>query len=95
MTIFYKKQESRLESFLFFILKTFKPPLGLLKVGYKMKNINLIKLGNKYVWNWLVGVITIKWANGDEGLKDYNPFCGHFHFLIEKIFGMKSFAICH
>jgi hypothetical protein len=28
------------------------------------------------------GVITIKWANGDKGLKDCNPFCGHFHFLL-------------
>jgi hypothetical protein len=49
MTIFYKKQESRLESFLFFILKTSKPPLGLLKVEYKLKNFGILKLGKKYV----------------------------------------------
>jgi hypothetical protein len=37
-----------------------------------------------------MGAITIKWNNCDKGLKDCNPFFGHFHFfiesLIEKIF---------
>jgi hypothetical protein len=86
MTIFYKKQESRLENFLFFILKTSKPPLGLLKVEYKMKNFNIIKLNKKYVWNWLVGVITIKWTNGDKGLKDYSFFVVIFTFSSKGLF---------
>jgi hypothetical protein len=51
-----------------------------------------IPLHNLSKW---MGVITIKWTNNDKGLKDYNPFCGHFHFLIKRTFGMKSFAICY
>jgi hypothetical protein len=35
----------------------------------------------------LLGAIVIKWANNDKRLKDCNPFCGHFHFLIDGIFG--------
>ncbi len=87
MTIFYKKQESRLESFLFFILKTSKPPLGLLKVEYKLKNFGILKLGKKYVWNWLMGVITIKWANGDKGLKDCSLFVVIFTFSLKGLLG--------
>jgi len=41
----------------------------------------------------VLGVITIKQANGDRGLKDYSQFCDHFHFIIKRTFGMKSFVI--
>jgi hypothetical protein len=30
-------------------------------------------------------VITIRWTNNDKKLKDSSPFCGHFHFFIERI----------
>jgi len=46
-----------------------------------------------YIRNEELGVITIKSANNDKGLKDYSPFYGHFHFFIERTFGMKSCII--
>jgi hypothetical protein len=44
---------------------------------------------------WLYGCDTVKWANNDKGLKDCCLVCDHFHFHIERTFGMKYFEICY
>jgi len=62
---------------LFICLKHSRKTCGQV-IFFLQKSFFLIKCSPK-------GAITIKWGNGDEGLKDCNPFSGHFHFYRKKV----------
>jgi hypothetical protein len=59
-------------------------------IGKNLMELNhhISKKGCKDV----LGVITIKWTNGIKGFKNYNFFCGHFHFIIKKNFWDEIFC---